>query len=1136
MFTKPMKNKLHIAYDIGHSSIGWAVLLPNKPHPEILGCGSVIFPKDDCLASARRGHRRSRRNIRATRNRVARLKTLLLHLGVLSKVELDATGHAAPHVLAARAILNDAPILSWKELWHVLRWYAHNRGYDGNSRWSRQEESGDDTDKEKAAIELMRKYDTTSMAETICSVLEIDPPKEKISSSIPYKTLNAAFPRKIVRDEILSILEKHKGHLKQLDGDFITTLIASDEDSGKQAWATIPVPDIKLPRRYFGGLLFGQLIPRFDNRIIAKCPISGDKVPNKATREFLQFRWAMILANIRADGKALTVEQRGDVHAAMEKNGRLTGKELRQAVEEICATTKTNIEAYFELHPDSEDALVLDPALALFQGVGPGSLAIKPFWEHLPEVIQYRALGRWKKGRLVTLQWMLDQCNQENHDSRPLTEAINSAFEKDQQKSKPAYLTEEHHRHKAFAPKPLSGRAPYSRSVMRETFDFVLSTEKHPMEEGGPLYPSKGVLNAERNRPIDDLTNNHLIRQRLTILLRLTDDIIENYADGDAAKISDIVVEVARDLQEYSGLTAKEMAGELTKRLSHFKSAVKHLEKFAPDLPVTGSLIRKCRIAMDMDWKCPFTGKRYDPLDLQTLEREHVIPYADRPTNSLDSLVLTFDWVNKLKGKRTGLEFIKAMADDERFLTPKQYETLVGKLKVANKDIYPDDFRRQSSRKKLMMVEHYESKDHGFTQGALTQTSHLNRLSARQLEKRFSDPDTGECSVHITSIPGQVTAEIRKSWDLLGTLAQACPDILQPSIQQLEADAKEEALKDLKKQIKAGTLSEQDRDDIVATYIANIPDAAKKTAGKTKNKTDIRSITHLHHALDAATIALTNHYLPGIRPGQKKNEKGAIWQAILKRNKSTSEIALLMQTGMFVTKSQKNGNSEKLDARLTDIQADLKNQLAERLAEKRVIQHVPADQTGASLELNQWRVWHIDGDPNDPKTEIVLRQQSSIVKDGLREITRKETKEKAGKLIGLKAGKLAKNKAVLVISENYGLALDPEPTIIPFHNVPGRLAELRGNNGGKYPRILRNGMLINIKTNPPRSSQDYTGIWRIASLKNNSSGPALDIIRPGYISTQNGVEWAGMNKTLAPLLECGLEIIHSPFTGISPPD
>lgn len=227
------------------------------------------------------------------------------------------------------------------------------------------------------------------------------------------------------------------------------------------------------------------------------------------------------------------------------------------------------------------------------------------------------------------------------------------------------------------------------------------------------------------------------------------------------------------------------MAGELTKRLSHFKSAVAYLEEHAPSLNITGSLIRKCRIAMDMNWICPFTGKKYDAQSLPDSEREHIIPYADRPSNSLDSLVLTFDWVNKLKAKRTGVEFIKAVSDDDRFFTPKQYEAFVKKLKTTNKDSYPDDFRRQMNRKKLLLIEKFEAKDHGFTQGALTQTSHLNRLSARQLEKLFVDPVTDEPTVSISSIPGQVTAEARKAWGLLGCLAQASPEILYPSVSEL---------------------------------------------------------------------------------------------------------------------------------------------------------------------------------------------------------------------------------------------------------------------------------------------------------------------------------------------------------------
>ncbi len=1078
------------SFDIGHSSIGWAVLeSPQRtretpfPDPKITGCGSVLFPKDDCLASSRREHRRTRRNIRSTRQRIDRMKKLLLHLEVLSLEDLDATGHSFPHVLAAQALSESEPSLNWLELWNILRWYAHNRGYDGNSRWSRQEEDGDDTEKEQTALKLMEKHQTTSMAATICSELNATP--ESPTSSIPYKTLNAAFPRRIVRKEVLAILEKHINHLPKLDNSFIQTLISTDDTKGKQAWATIPVPDIQLPRRYFGGLLFGQLIPRFDNRIIAVCPISGKKVPNKASREFLYFRWAMLLANIKSDGKSLTAEHRQAVHALMEEKGHLTPTELRKKIESLTGSSENNIAASFEIHPDSKDALTLDPALNYFRRASnpptKKSTGINLYWAHLPEITQYRALGRWKKGRPVTLGWMLSECERENYNFQPLENAIQTRKAKN---NKTKETPDEIYQRLSFAPTPLTGRAAYARSVLKDTFDFVISTDRHPTEKplkdlsAGPLYRSPEILKAERERPIEKLTNNHLIRQRLQILNRVTDDLITHYAENKPETVSNIIVEVARDLQEYSGLTAKEMQGELTKRLSHFKSTVTYLEKHAPDLKLNGSLIRKARIAIDMEWKCPFTGKKYDAMDLDKMEREHIIPYAERPTNALDALVLTFSWVNRLKGKRTGLQFIHDHAEDDRLFTPRQYEDFVSKIKVAKKKTYPDDFRRQSARKKWLMVQTYEVKDHGFTQGALTQTSHLNRLAARQLEKRFTN-NRDKLTASIVSIPGQVTAEIRKGWKLLGTLAKACPDVL-------------------------------DSD------------------GNLKTKTEIRNITHLHHALDAATLAYTHHYLPGTLPYQSENEKGKIWKAILDRNKTSEQTLLLNQTGQFQTfpKKDKDGNPEldkngkqKYGAKLKDLSTELKNELVSRLEEQRVTQHIPADQSGAHLERNQWRVYEIQGDIDNPKTSVVLRQKTTEVKDDRRLYKHKETKEKAGKLIGLEPGKLEKNKAVLVISDNYGMALDPQPAIIPFHNVPARIAKIKADNGRTHPRILRNGMLIRVS-----NWEGKDGIWKIYSCKAN-----LKL----NLGTPQGTKAEWENVLVSSLLKKkGLEILKVPFTGL----
>jgi len=44
---------LHLSFDVGHSSIGWAVLEKTGAKTDdinLLGCGSVVFRADDCLA------------------------------------------------------------------------------------------------------------------------------------------------------------------------------------------------------------------------------------------------------------------------------------------------------------------------------------------------------------------------------------------------------------------------------------------------------------------------------------------------------------------------------------------------------------------------------------------------------------------------------------------------------------------------------------------------------------------------------------------------------------------------------------------------------------------------------------------------------------------------------------------------------------------------------------------------------------------------------------------------------------------------------------------------------------------------------------------------------------------------------
>ena len=414
--------KLELAFDVGHSSIGWAVLeqqvgnadLGKQIHlPSIKATGVLLFPSDDCLASVRRQLRAQRRHARATRKRIESLAKVLLklladcdeadapvlraqlqaYLGASPsmRAKLQGRGHPAPWLLAAKVLRGGRP-LKWPELWDVMRWYAHNRGYDDRVPWARssgealseqaQQEQEKDRKRQAKAVALMKKYDQATMAETVFCYLfdekesgrcDLDPRQvERLPFFQRYfKEQECIFPRDTVKREVKIILETHCDLLTKSGIEanaFITgllenwTVLPSKVKGGPQDKDLLWLPQRygilrnckvvngeKLEDRTHAGLLFGQLIPRFDNRIVSTCPfmfarlyqqflttglsenqwkkLPGStkdrlkpnvalpeetardlariraKVPSKASVEFLQFRWAMLLADPRRAGR-----------------------------------------------------------------------------------------------------------------------------------------------------------------------------------------------------------------------------------------------------------------------------------------------------------------------------------------------------------------------------------------------------------------------------------------------------------------------------------------------------------------------------------------------------------------------------------------------------------------------------------------------------------------------------------------------------------------------------------------------------------------------------------------------------------------------------------------------------------------
>lgn len=1105
MNTASEKNKnsctardLQLAFDVGHSSIGWAVLqVLAGQSPKLLGCGSVIFPADDCLASQRRTFRRQRRHIRSTRQRISRIarllenllgdsipelaKELAIYRDNSRREQLTGIGLKAPWLLAAR-VLQGGALVSWSELWNILRWYAHNRGYDGNKAWSRLDADAaaekEDAEKVLNARSLYDKYGFHSMCETWAAFCGLNPlidapnwPGDKRP-----KGLNAAFPREDVELEVRTILAKHLGILPHLDAALIRTLM---ED-----WTAVTCADVRLPARFQGGLLFGQLVPRFDNRIIARCPIAYEqiyqdvlaetggseaaknqadkqsKVPSAACVEFFRYRWTMQLANVQLatdnpkKPRRLTADERRQMDTRMSQRGALTKGEFIKAIEEITGIKTSNVKQML-LHPDADKALVVDPVQRVLTGED-----LAPFYQALPERLQKRVKGKLRKGDRLTLQAIYDDLAKLG-DTAAFDAQISRKLDiaSSKQGKKTDTLTRKNILSTAFQIPALSGRAPHSRKVMQSVIDFIFSTDRHPAEEDSPLYRSASIRNAQLQRAIDDQTNNHLVRHRLLLLSRLHTDLLAAYADEDTDRVGRITIEVNRDLRELSGKTNKQIAQDMGLRLSNFKGVTEKLETLlkGTNIPINSSLIRKARIAEDLGWTCPYTGKPYDVYDLihRRVDKDHVIPRSERASDSLDSLVITFSEVNRMKGKRTAAKFIEEFQSQPVDGLPQLF---IKPLTTFFKDVealenfkgHDDDKRRKKNRKRLLLLRDYVEKE--FVPGDLTQTSQLVRLGAQALEYAYQNAAQKPV---ITSLPGSVTGTVRKAWHLLPLLKFGNPQVVDP------------------------------------------------LTGQTHNKTEIRDITHLHHALDACTLAFASLFLP---------RDGGAWELLLKRRLNPAEQTLARAHFGKNVEFEADGTM-----RLLDLPEHFKKQISTQLAARRVVMHIPTEFSGLRAELNAWRVRSVENG------EALLRKRMRQP-DGSRPL--KEKKEKTSKLIGLRPGKLQNLKAALIIGDNYGLALDPEPVIIPFHQVWVRLRELKTRNGGKPVRVLRNGMLIRLHQGK------YLGVWRIFSVKNNTTGMALDMGRPDVCRLRNKTEGHKINVLLSSLLRDGLEIVQTSLSGV----
>jgi hypothetical protein len=260
------------------------------------------------------------------------------------------------------------------------------------------------------------------------------------------------------------------------------------------------------------------------------------------------------------------------------------------------------------------------------------------------------------------------------------------------------------------------------------------------------------------------------------------------------------------------------------------------------------------------------------------------------------------------------------------------------------------------------------------------------------------------------------------------------------------------------------------------------------------------------------------------------------------KQRTAEDNALLLATGLYQTTPDGVVFAQEPPEEIT-------NQIRARLGERRVVQYIPADMSGMKVEENTRSV-----------------EQSLNGKHSLNPPHDKGALP-GKKLVGLlpqnQKGKLTPQRGVRVITDNFGVAildnnLENRFQIIPWFKVYQRIYKgfdeersLIHQNGGKPPRILRNGMIIRIGKfrvlKPTRVLEN--SIWMVDSIGDFDGIIKVDLKPCDVIRTRHDVldpdDRTGKRKKKATtagcklstdlqrVLEGGLEILKAPLTGIA---
>lgn len=281
-------------------------------------------------------------------------------------------------------------------------------------------------------------------------------------------------------------------------------------------------------------------------------------------------------------------------------------------------------------------------------------------------------------------------------------------------------------------------------------YDKACEAADYNHSDPNALYQQKFLPSLEElKKRNQDYPNNPVVIRALVQARKVINAIVFQYGSP-----YEVHIELARDLSKNFDERKK------IKKIQDENAAERQRrhERLTSEFDAAGNGLNdlKLRLAIEQDWKCPYSGEHLDKdrifSDLGYVDIDHIIPYSKSMDDSLSNKVLVLVSENRQKGDHTPFEYLDGVNNSEKW-----------RYFVA----YVEGQIKNSQKKMRLLKESWTLEDtEKFKERNLNDTRYIARFLKNYIEQNLLFSDLAH-KVPVVSVNGQLTAFLRTRWGFI---------------------------------------------------------------------------------------------------------------------------------------------------------------------------------------------------------------------------------------------------------------------------------------------------------------------------------------------------------------------------------